>query len=73
MPDDCLLIISTGIRQLISIFSGVASTLTARASKASHFSSSVHCSVLAVEGLRSAIQNYEERHCLIKEKYTVKD
>jgi NifU-like protein involved in Fe-S cluster formation/metal-sulfur cluster biosynthetic enzyme len=27
-----------------------------------------HCSVLAVEGLRSAIQNYEERHGLIKEK-----
>jgi nitrogen fixation NifU-like protein len=26
-----------------------------------------HCSVLAVEGLRSAIQNYEERHGLIKE------
>ncbi len=25
-----------------------------------------HCSVLAVEGLRSAIQNYEERHGLIK-------
>jgi nitrogen fixation NifU-like protein len=29
-----------------------------------------HCSVLAVEGLRSAIQNYEERHGLIKEKVT---
>jgi nitrogen fixation NifU-like protein len=27
-----------------------------------------HCSVLAVEGLRSAIQNYEERHGLTKEK-----
>ena len=27
-----------------------------------------HCSVLAIEGLRSAIQNYEERHGLIKEK-----
>lgn len=27
-----------------------------------------HCSVLAVEGLRSAIQNYEERHGLIKER-----
>lgn len=27
-----------------------------------------HCSVLAVEGLRSAIENYEERHGLIKEK-----
>ncbi len=27
-----------------------------------------HCSVLAVDGLRSAIQNYEERHGLIKEK-----
>jgi nitrogen fixation NifU-like protein len=27
-----------------------------------------HCSVLAVEGLRSAIQDYEERHGLIKEK-----
>lgn len=25
-----------------------------------------HCSVLAVEGLRSAIQNYEERHGLVK-------
>jgi NifU-like protein involved in Fe-S cluster formation/metal-sulfur cluster biosynthetic enzyme len=29
-----------------------------------------HCSVLAVEGLRSAIQNYEERHGLVKEKKT---
>ena len=27
-----------------------------------------HCSVLAVEGLRSAIQNYEEKHGLVKEK-----
>jgi NifU-like protein involved in Fe-S cluster formation len=27
-----------------------------------------HCSVLAVEGLRAAIQNYEERHGLVKEK-----
>ncbi len=27
-----------------------------------------HCSVLAVEGLREAIQNYEERHGLIEEK-----
>ncbi|MBN2179477.1 MAG: iron-sulfur cluster assembly scaffold protein [Deltaproteobacteria bacterium] len=27
-----------------------------------------HCSVLAVEGLRSAIQNYEERHGLVKEQ-----
>ena len=27
-----------------------------------------HCSVLAVEGLRSAISNYEERHGLVKEK-----
>lgn len=27
-----------------------------------------HCSVLAVEGLRSAIENYEERHGLAKEK-----
>ncbi len=27
-----------------------------------------HCSVLAVEGLRSAIGNYEERHGLIKER-----
>ena len=26
-----------------------------------------HCSVLAVEGLRSAIENYEERHGLVKE------
>jgi len=27
-----------------------------------------HCSVLAVEGLRAAIENYEERHGLIKER-----
>jgi len=27
-----------------------------------------HCSVLAVEGLRAAIQNYEERHGLIQEQ-----
>lgn len=27
-----------------------------------------HCSVLAVEGLRAAIRDYEERHGLIKEK-----
>ena len=27
-----------------------------------------HCSVLAVEGLRAAIQNYEEKHGLIKER-----
>lgn len=27
-----------------------------------------HCSVLAVEGLREAITNYEERHGLVKEK-----
>lgn len=27
-----------------------------------------HCSVLAVDGLRAAIQNYEEKHGLIKEK-----
>lgn len=27
-----------------------------------------HCSVLAVEGLRSAIQNYEERHGIFREK-----
>ncbi len=27
-----------------------------------------HCSVLAVEGLRSAIQNYEERHGLVTEQ-----
>jgi len=28
----------------------------------------VHCSVLAVDGLRSAIQNYEERYGLVKER-----
>ena len=28
----------------------------------------VHCSVLAIEGLRSAIENYEERHGLVKER-----
>ncbi len=28
----------------------------------------IHCSVLAVDGLRGAIQNYEERHGLIKER-----
>ncbi len=27
-----------------------------------------HCSVLAIEGLRGAIQNYEERHGLVKEQ-----
>ncbi|MBU0492138.1 MAG: iron-sulfur cluster assembly scaffold protein [Chloroflexi bacterium] len=27
-----------------------------------------HCSVLAIDGLRSAIENYEERHGLIKER-----
>jgi len=27
-----------------------------------------HCSVLAIEGLRSAILNYEERHGLVKER-----
>ena len=27
-----------------------------------------HCSVLAVEGLRAAINNYEERHGLVKDK-----
>jgi nitrogen fixation NifU-like protein len=27
-----------------------------------------HCSVLAIEGLRSAINNYEEKHGLIKER-----
>jgi NifU-like protein involved in Fe-S cluster formation/metal-sulfur cluster biosynthetic enzyme len=28
----------------------------------------VHCSVLAIEGLRSAIENYEERHGLVKDR-----
>ena len=28
----------------------------------------VHCSVLAIEGLRAAIQHYEERHGLVKER-----
>ncbi len=28
----------------------------------------VHCSVLAVDGLHAAIQNYEERHGLVKER-----
>lgn len=33
-----------------------------------------HCSVLAVDGLRAAIQNYEEKHGLVKEKIpTTKD
>lgn len=27
-----------------------------------------HCSVLAIDGLRAAIQNYEERHGLVKEQ-----
>jgi nitrogen fixation NifU-like protein len=27
-----------------------------------------HCSVLAVDGLRAAIQNYEEKHGLVKER-----
>ena len=27
-----------------------------------------HCSVLAVEGLRSAIENYEERHGIVKDR-----
>jgi nitrogen fixation NifU-like protein len=29
-----------------------------------------HCSVLAVDGLRAAITNYEEKHGLVKEKVT---
>ncbi|HEY67996.1 MAG TPA: DUF59 domain-containing protein [Thermoflexia bacterium] len=28
----------------------------------------VHCSILAVDGLRAAIENYEERHGLVKER-----
>ena len=33
-----------------------------------------HCSVLAVDGLRAAIQNYEEKHGLVKERVpTTKD
>lgn len=32
-----------------------------------------HCSVLAVDGLRGAIQNYEERHGLIKERKPTTD
>ncbi len=28
----------------------------------------IHCSVLAVDGLRGAIENYEERHGLVKER-----
>jgi len=28
----------------------------------------IHCSVLAVDGLRAAIENYEERHGLVKER-----
>ena len=28
----------------------------------------VHCSVLAIDGLRSAVQNYEERHGLVTEQ-----
>ncbi len=32
-----------------------------------------HCSVLAVDGLRAAIQNYEERHGLIKERKPTTD
>jgi len=27
-----------------------------------------HCSVLAIDGLRAAVQNYEERHGLVKER-----
>ena len=29
-----------------------------------------HCSILAVDGLRAAIQNYEERHGLVQERET---
>lgn len=32
-----------------------------------------HCSVLAVDGLRAAIQNYEERHGLVKERVPTTD
>jgi len=32
-----------------------------------------HCSVLAVEGLRSAIRDYEEKHGLVTEKETTTD
>jgi nitrogen fixation NifU-like protein len=32
-----------------------------------------HCSVLAVDGLRSAIQNYEERHGLVTEREPTTD
>jgi len=32
-----------------------------------------HCSVLAVDGLRSAIQNYEERHGLVQEREPTTD
>ncbi len=32
-----------------------------------------HCSVLAVDGLRSAIQNYEERHGLVQEQEPTTD
>jgi len=28
-----------------------------------------HCSVLAIDGLRAAIENYEERHGLVKERH----
>ncbi|HIP88044.1 MAG TPA: iron-sulfur cluster assembly scaffold protein, partial [Anaerolineales bacterium] len=28
----------------------------------------VHCSVLAIDGLRAAIENYEEKHGLVKER-----
>ncbi len=33
----------------------------------------VHCSVLAVDGLRAAIQNYEERHGLVEEQVATDD